>query len=348
MDVEMKKPRAWERVLCFDERSGVLLWTHSYEVTYPENCFTLGQENGPGSTPLMHGDKIFSLGECGDAYCLNASSGEILWHRNLSKDYQTKSFTTKASPLIEDDLLILVIGGKPDACVLALDKETGKEIWHALDEDSDNSSPIIVTTAKRRQLIVWTQQSVSSLNSKTGEILWRERLLTSSDNAVATPVSDGKLLLISGLMFKLDENGGGATVLWPDTRAVSHRILSNTSTAMMRDDHVYSAKSTGELVCLDALTGKRMWSTDQVTTLKSGASIHLTANLGTVLLYNDQGELIRARLSPEGYEEISRTLLLAPDQPFGGHKLNWAPPSYAMGKVFVRNQHELVCASLGK
>jgi len=59
-------------------------------------------------------------------------------------------------------------------------------------------------------------------------------------------------------------------------------------------------------------------------------------------------KLIRVRLSPEGYEELSRTLPLVPDYAFGGRKLNWSPPAYANANVCVTNQHEFVCASLGQ
>ncbi|MDZ4286812.1 MAG: PQQ-binding-like beta-propeller repeat protein, partial [Prosthecobacter sp.] len=234
----------------------------------------------------------------------------------------------------------------PDACVLALDKATGKEVWRALDEDAHNASPIVITAAGKRQLIVWTQQSVSALDPTTGGLLWRERLLTDNNNGTSTPVCDGDRLLISGLMFKLQSDKPGATAVWPETRSLTHRILSNTSTPLLRGGQVFSAKTAGPLVCLDAATGKELWSNKDVTSKGSGAAIHLTANGDTVLLYNDQGEVIRARLSAKGYEEISRAKILEPDQPFSGRKVNWSAASYANKKVFARNSHELVCASL--
>src|SRR4029079_19427972 len=113
-------------------------------------------------------------------------------------------------------------------------------------------------------------------------------------------------------MLKLDPEKPAASVLWPDTKAVSRRILSNTSTALFRDGYLFSARSSGELVCLEASTGKRVWATDKVTDLGNGASIYLTANVYGVLLYTDKGELIRAQLTPKDYKEISRAVLLKP------------------------------------
>src|SRR5262249_29868383 len=162
---------------------------------------------------------------------------------------------------------------------------------------------------------------------------------------VSTPVFRDNLLLIGGLMLKLDPEKPSASVLWPKTKAVSQRVLSNTSTALLQGDCVFSAKG-GQLVGLDAGTGKQVWETSKGTDLKNGASIHLTANGDSVLLYTEKGELIRARLTCKGYDEISRVRLLDPTYPFGGRKCAWPPPAYANRHVFARSDKELVCASL--
>ncbi len=119
---------------------------------------------------------------------------------------------------------------------------------------------------------------------------------------------------------------------------------------MLREEYVYSAKSDGTLVCLDAKTGKQQWSTDKVTDKRSGfgASIHLTPQGDSVLLFNDKGELIRAKLTPQGYQELSRTQLITPVYPFGGKRVTWSPPAFANGAVFARDEKELVCAELGR
>src|SRR5206468_6027543 len=100
-----------------------------------------------------------------------------------------------------------------------------------------------ITAGDKRQLIVWTNEAISSLDLTTGKIFWRERLLTSSDYVISTPVFRDNLLLIGGLMLKLDAEKPAASVLWPNTKAVSRRILSNTSTALLQDGYVFSAKS---------------------------------------------------------------------------------------------------------
>ena len=125
-------------------------------------------------------------------------------------------------------------------------------------------------------------------------------------------------------------------------------MLSDTSTAVFRDDFIYSARTLGKFVYLDARTGKQLWETDKVTDSKSGASIHLTANGRSVLLYNDRGELIRAELTPQGYKEISRARVLEPAPTFGGRKCAWAAPAFANRRIYARTNKELVCASLAE
>jgi outer membrane protein assembly factor BamB len=109
---------------------------------------------------------------------------------------------------------------------------------------------------------------------------------------------------------------------------------------------VFSARTSGELVCLEAGTGKEIWQTNTVSSLKNGSSIHLTPNGDSVLLFTDQGNLIRARLSSEGYQELSRVHLLDATHPFNGRNVVWPPPAYANHRVFARNDKEILCASL--
>ena len=348
-DAQQMKPKATERVHCFDEATGKTLWCHSYDVAYPDWAFPAGQEGHPTSTPIVQDGKVYTLGQKGHLHCLDAAKGTVLWTRNLETEYKVQEFAFSCSPLIDGDLLILCIGSFPpthQSLVVALDRKTGKEAWKSPTEGVTNSSPIVITAGRKRQLIAWTQGGVVSLDPATGKSFWTERMKTSADGAVATPVFHKDQLLISGLMMKLDSEKPVARVVWPDSRAVPRRVLSNTSTPLIQGDCVFSAKSPGLLVCLDVATGKQRWETDKVTAAKGGASIHLTPQGGSVLLYTDEGNLIRAKLDATGYQEISRVRLVEPIFPFAGKKLAWSPPAYANKHVFVRSDKEVVCLSL--
>ncbi len=345
-DMRLDKPKAWERIQCFMESTGRLLWSRETELVYPDWAFIPEHGGGPAATPIVEAGKVYWFGRSGQVDCLDARSGKSIWTSHLNSKYEIGVLSCRGSPLIEGNLLILSAGGKPGASVIALDKRTGGEVWKALNETASNSSPLIITAGGRRQLIVWTDESVASLNPTTGEVFWREAMITSNNDAIPTPVVQSNRLLIGGLMLELNDSQPTAKVIWPESRAAAKRILSNTSTALLQGDHVYSAKSSGEFVCLEAATGKQVWGTTNVTELKPGASIHLTPNGDSVFLFTDQGNLILARLTPQGYQEISRVHLLEPTSILFAGKFAWVPPVFANRCIFARNDEELVCASL--
>jgi outer membrane protein assembly factor BamB len=210
-------------------------------------------------------------------------TGTVIWENNIGKKYQVAEMSCRPSPLIEGSLLIVFTGAKPDASLLALDKQTGKEVWKALDDPVSNSSPIIITVGGKRQLIVWSNSSLASLDPDNGQTFWREPMTTSGNDSAATPVFQGNRLLVSGLMLEVGSDG--PRFLWPQIRSPSKRILSNTSTAVLRGQYLYSAKGFGELVCLDAATGTQIWSTNSPTALKNGASISITVQGGGFFFY---------------------------------------------------------------
>lgn len=348
-DAELKKPVIRERVHCLEADSGKLLWTSAYETPAPDWFFTAEQGRGPGATPIVCKGKLYALDIFGNLVCLETRKGLVVWRRNLKEEFEMKETSVDASPLIEGELLILMLGGKKGAGIVALDRNTGREVWRALDETVTWSSPIVIDAGGVRQLIVWTQQSVSSLNPANGKLYWREATSTGGSPGtagVSTPVFRNSYLLVSGWMFQLEKDRPAAKTLWPEGQGVSRRILSDTSTGLLLGDYIYSAKTGGEFLCLKAATGEEVWRTNIVTDLMNGASIHMTLHGDSAFLFNDRGELIQAQLAPGGYEEISRVKLIDPTWPFGSRKVAWAAPAFAHQNVYARNDQELICVSL--
>ena len=147
-------------------------------------------------------------------------------------------------------------------------------------------------------------------------------------------------------MFALADDEAKAAPLWPASKAVARRLLSNTSTPLVQGEFVYSARSSGELVCVNARTGEQLWMTDKVTEPKFGAcySPNRPAD-NAVWLFTDEGNLILARLSGQGYQELGRTMLLQPTSEFFAHKMAWVPPAFANRCVFARSQQNSFAAS---
>jgi outer membrane protein assembly factor BamB len=335
-------------VHCFEEKTGTVLWLFGYQEHYGEWTFVPERGAGPTATPIVERGRIYVVGANGFVHCLDVKTGKVIWEKNLWQEYILEEMGCRPSPLIEGPLLILFTGAKPGATVLALDKQTGKEVWKTLDDHASNSSPIAITSGGQRQLIVWTDISLVSLDPANGHIYWRELMATSNNDSVASPVFWGNRLLISGLMLDLSGTPPAANFRWPENRVPAKRILSNTSTPVPQGEYIYSCKGRGELVCLEAATGRQVWSTNSVTTLKNGGSINITPQGGGFFLFTDEGNLIRAELSPAGYREISRSHLIDPTWPFDGNKYVYAPPAFANRHIFSRSEAEIVCASLEK
>jgi outer membrane protein assembly factor BamB len=339
-----------ENVLCLDAATGRPIWTYTYPVEYPEYGSDPAHPFGPIATPIIAEGKIYTLGRAANLLCLDAGTGRVIWHNDLPKQFGTKEDLRglNCSPVIEGNLLIMAIAKSAHVCIIAFDKDSGRQIWEALDEIPSDSSPIVITAAGRRQLIVWAYQSVAALDPTTGAILWRRPINTGGSYVVATPVWTADRLLLGGLMLKLASDKPGASVLWPEDIRPSRVRGSDTSTPLVHNGLVFAPTPKGQLDCLDAASGKQLWQSDKVTELNTGASIHLTAVPGSdcVFLFTDRGDLLLARLTAAGYQEISRAHLIEPTNEFGARKMAWTPPAYANGCVFLRNDKEVICASL--
>ena len=265
-DVELIKPTARERLHCFEEKTGKVLWVYAYEENYGE--WTYVPERGAG--PTADSDSGEGQDICRGGEWLYALPGRENRESHLGEKHRAGipggRDVCRPSPLIDGSLLIVFTGAKPGASVLALDKQTGKEVWKALDDPVSNSSPIIITAGGRRQLIVWSDSSLASLDPANGHIYWREPMVTSNNDSAATPVFERNRLLVSGLM--VDVSADSPRFLWPEIRTPSKRVLSNTSTAVLQGEYVYSAKGFGEFVCLEAATGRQIWSTNSLTSIE--------------------------------------------------------------------------------
>ena len=133
-DVELTKPSSRERLHCFEEKTGKVLWDYVYEEHYGEWAFVPERGAGPTATPIVEQQRIYIVGANGVTHCLDVKTGTVIWEKNIGREYQVAEMSCRPSPLIDGALLIVFTGAKPGASLLALDKETGKEVWKALDD----------------------------------------------------------------------------------------------------------------------------------------------------------------------------------------------------------------------
>jgi outer membrane protein assembly factor BamB len=361
-DFESKRARKGvERALCLDEQTGKTLWTHQWEADYAG----LDRPYGPRATPTVDGDRVYTLGAMGALHCLNARTGEVIWKKDYVADYgaEVPIWGMVGAPLVDGNRLICLVGGEPDAKVVALDKMTGKEIWRALPSHSEPgyTPPFIIESGGTRQLIIWHPQAVVSLDPQTGKVYWEHPFKVDTGLTVATPVFSGNRLLVSSFyngsrMFRLDPHRPLAELLWKgksDSEIDTDGLHALVNTPVIQGDYVYGICSYGQFRCLDARTGKRVWETLEVTKERiRWATGLIVQHEDRVFINNDRGELIIAKLSPQGYQEISRTKLIKPTTPSSRRRemgaVNWSHPAYANRHIIVRNDEEIVRYSLEK
>jgi len=347
-----------ERVLAFDAETGEQLWMHEYPAAY-----TISYPLGPRATPTIDGEHVYVLGAVGHLLCLNAASGDVVWQKHLPTDFGTElpTWGMAAGPLVDGDQLIVLAGGAKDALVVSLDKRTGQEIWRALDDPKVGYAPLVIYEfAGEQQLIIWHQSAVSALDPASGKVLWEHPHAVQEALTVAMPRKIGTRLFISSfyegpVMLDLGDDGRSPTVAWDGhggNELNNNSIHTIMPTPIVTEDVIYGISSYGQLRCLDTATGLMIWETRQPTGEGRWWNAFLIPHGDTsgkrVFLANEQGELILAQLSRNGYRELSRAKLIEPTQPIQRRMTVWSHPAFAMQSVFARNDREIIRVNLAE
>ena len=345
-----KKYPGKERVLCFDAKSGELKWKHEYACTYD-----VSYPNGPRCTPNFEAGKLYTLGAEGNLFCFDAKTGKILWSRDLKKDYGVRAplWGFAAHPLIDGNRLICLVGGEGSVAV-AFDKRDGKEIWKALSASEPGySPPTIIEDRGVRQLLIWHPEAINCLDPKTGKVHWSVKYEAVNGTAIMSPRKLGDFLYVGSwqqksLMLKLDGGKSGPKVAWTGNR--DSAVYCVNSTPFLEDGHIYGVCSDGELRCVDIKTGERVWETYKPVAGEKAPSgtAHLVKHEDRFFIATETGHLLIAKLSPKGYNEISRWQMLEPTSKAFGRAVAWSHPAFAQQCCFARNDRELICVSLAK
>ena len=349
-----------ERILCLDEETGEILWTQSWEASY----LGVSWDEGPRATPTVDGDQVYAVGASGIMTALKVDTGEVLWRTNFVEDFgaEIPQWGFASAPIVDGERVITLVGGTPDAKVVAFDRTTGAEVWRSLssvEAGAGVAQPVIIEAGGVRQLVIWHPLAVSSLDPATGEVYWEQPFEVGYDMTVATPVRRGNDLFVTTfydgpMMLGLANDRPDAEMRW---RGDSHsEILTDglhavIGTPIIEGDHIYGFGSYGQLRCLVAATGERVWETQEATGERARwTSAFMVTHEDRVFINNDRGDLIIAKLSPEGYEEISRTSLLKPTSRPGNRReltyVNWSHPAYANKHIIARNDEEIISAPL--
>jgi outer membrane protein assembly factor BamB len=370
----MIEPKQIERVLCFDAETGAEVWKLEYDCAYK----TIGYGDGPRSSVTIADGRAFAFGTMGHFFALDAATGEVLWKKEPDTDYKIPLpiWGMVAAPLIDGDNVIVQMGAKDGACVVALDIKTGEERWRAIDDKASYSPPIIVEQGDERVLVCWTGNGVHGLDPATGNVHWT--METEPEKVtinIAQPIVDGDRMFLTAFydgayMIRLGQDKPAIETLWRRVGRSERKtdaLHSINSTPMILGNYIYGVDSYGELRCLDVKTGDRVWEDQTAVPRARWATIHMVQNGDKTWMFNEQGELTIAQLTPDGYNEISRAKLInTTDGQYTGTfsavkksedddvkkpitnntGVTWSHPAYANKHVFIRNDTHLVCADL--
>lgn len=349
--VDRRTSQGRERVQCLSADTGVLLWSHQYDVRYD-----ISYPAGPRATPVIDDGRVYTVGATGRMFCFQLETGEILWEKNFVQDYETSlpTWGIAAAPLLLDEQLITLVGGAKGATVVSFHKSTGKELWRSIDDPQIGyCPPMLFEFEGRPTLIIWHPDAVTGLNPRTGEKLWDVPFAVQAGLCIPTPQKIGERLFVTSFYngsMMLDFAGTAKPkIAWKGNSSSEIKtdgLHSIMSTPVVTEKYIFGVCSYGQLRCLDTKTGKRLWETFEATGHGRWWNAFIIPNGDKYFLHNEQGDLIIADLTGEGYHELSRSKLIEPTRPVQRRKTIWSHPAFAMKSVFARNDEEIIRVDL--
>jgi outer membrane protein assembly factor BamB len=295
------------------------------------------------STPTIRDGKAYVSSGLGTVTCVNINDGSVIWTVDAFAEYQgtAGNWGIAESILLIDNKAIFTTGGN-QTTIVALDAETGKEIWKSpsLKDNIAYVSPILIEYNGKRQIIGVGATYIYGVNPETGEIVWTFDFLNADpsewDNAggvinCTSPLfRDGVLFVTGGynhtsVNFKLKDDLSGADFLWKDELLDNHH-----GGVVLVGDYVYGSNwinnGKGDWCCINFKTGENKYQ----ETFKNKGSI-IEAD-GMLYIYTEQpGFVGLVKPNPEKFELVSSFQITKGNGP------HWAHPSIYDGKLYIRH-----------
>ncbi len=324
--IEQRRDR--EVAAAYELNTGREIWTRSWTAEFRE---TLGGD-GPRATPTWDEGRVYALGAAGDLKALEEASGEVLWERNILDDAGAENLQwgMSASPLIVDESVVVLPGGSNGSSVIAYDKRTGAPRWKALGDAQAYTSPMLVTLAGGRQILVVSASRAMGLDAEDGSLLWDYPWVTSQGINVAQPlvVGENRVFLSAGYghgaaVVEVIRDGSSlrARPVWSNTR-----MKNKFTSSVLHQGHIYGLDEA-ILACIDASTGDLKW--------KGGRYGYgqLVFAGGHLIVLTERGELALVEATPEEHRELAVFPAI--------EGKTWNHPAIADGVLLVRNANEM-------
>jgi outer membrane protein assembly factor BamB len=309
-----------ETVFCLNAKTGAEIW----KFTYPAKLLPAMHVGGPNATPTVSGDAVYTLSKDGQAFCLDAATGETLWSANIEGllGIKTPTWGYAGSPLVFRDQIIFSAGR-----VVALDRKTGKQSWiSGSTYHPGYATPVLFESGNDPVLTAFDGKGVSLLHALNGEEIARHPFKTQYDMTATDPVvtAAGQIFVSAisqGELLKFD--GTKLTSVWED------KAMRNAMNAcVLRDGYLYGVdgkhkSSRSQFSCVRLSDGKVVWTKENF-----GYGTLISVG-GTLVVLTESGDLVAVKASQKGYEELGRKKVL--------DSICWTPPSVSGDRLFVRN-----------
>jgi len=351
------------RLRAINSETGQPLWEFTYPTEYKD---LYNYSGGPRCCPVIDNGLVTILGPEGLLHCLNADDGKPIWKFDTTTTFGViqNFFGVGATPVVEGDLLLVMVGGSPKGsdevpfqelknngtAMVAFEKKTGKIKWKSGNDLASYATPIVVDLDGRRTCLAFCRAGLLGLAPETGEVLfefpWRATPLESVN--AANPVVVGNRVLISETYGPgaalLEIKNRKVNVVWSDREMGREKSMqAHWATPVYRDGHLYGCSGrhteNAEFRCIEWATGKVLWSEMDLTR----TSFLLVED--NLIVLGEDGTLRLVKATPKKYTELSRVRYVTENEPLLRSPC-WAAPLLSHGLLYVRGKDRLLCLDL--
>jgi outer membrane protein assembly factor BamB len=328
----IEQRRGQEVVTAYDVATGRELWKQGWNAVYSDST-----GDGPRSTPTWDDGRLYALGATGELRCLDAKTGSVFWGRNILSDNQASnlSWAMAASPLVVDDKVIVLPGGTSGKSVVAYNKMTGAPVWKSQNDTAAYVSPMLMTLAGRRQIVVVSSSRVMGLVPEDGSLLWSYTWDTDMGINVSQPimVSQNRFFISAGYGkgAALVEVSGSGNAFAARTIWENNNMKNKFNSSVLHEGYIYGLDE-GILTCLDVNTGVRKWKGGRY-----GYGQVIVAS-GYLIVSSATGELALVKATPDQFSEVARFAAIEGQ--------TWNYPAIAGGKLLVRNANQMAAYNI--
>ena len=346
-----------ETLDCLDPETGKRFWSYSYPVDYTDD---FGYSDGPRSNPVIANDRIFTFGITSWLKCVDLATGKLVWEVDCEKKYgvQKYFFGTGSSPLVQNGLVIVNVGGGAEQCVIAFDEKTGAEKWivkHPWGQSYASPIPakwhgmdrVLVFAGGKSEPATGGLLVVDPLSGKLEATQpWRARRYPSV-NASSPVLCGDDHVFISHAYVDRDHDQNGGVMLRTDATGQLSTVWNvptfgcHWMTPVYHDGHLYAfsgeKERACELVCHEAATGRQLWKEKMEWEAPglNGQTLPMSLYRGSLLKIGDRflclgewGTLCWLDLSPAGAKRGSTAQLFTAQQ-------SWTLPALSRGLLYV-------------